>query len=189
MSEDEKGDLDFLLAALEDDDGEDLTEVENKKHAKEDDKLMKRVELLTEIVTKNEKQKQADKLYETFMAEATPEAKELYTVLADDDMTPSQMKKVIDACNRKAEQVREKLGVLDVAVEDEKAKVRQEAEERWGSGPIQTGQSIPTDKEKDEYEALHKRNLAGDIRATADLLLNHVAVPEDRRNWDKERSR
>lgn len=185
---------DPLLAALlgdEEDETEDYSEDAEEveqKFAKQDDKLAKEVKALREIVTRNERQKQADKLYSEFMAKATDTAKQIYAVLAEDDMTPAQMKKVTDAALRKAQEIDEKASPekVEEAVE---ARVNQELAERWGIGPVSTDKSKPEDAEEKAYEEIAKRNWDGDTRATAALILSHQPVPADYRNWDKPRSK
>ena len=171
MSEDEKGDLDFLLAALEDDDGEDLAEIEEKKYEKEDDKALKIAKATAEFVTKTEKTRQAEKQYETFMATASDTAKEIYAVLADDDMTPTEMKKVIDAANRKAASLEEKLAAT--APEDE-ARARKIAAEAWGVGPLDTTGGRTG---KDQYEELVAASKKGDKNASFALFLSAAPKP------------
>lgn len=182
---------DPLLAALMADEDDEVDEVEDDepdRPSRQDEKLAKEVKALKELVTRNERQKQADKLYAGFMATASDTAKQIYAVLADDDMTPEQMKKVCDAATRKAQEIDEKASPEKVE-ETVEARVNEELANRWGIGPVSTDKSKPEDAEEKAYEELMKRNFDGDVRATAALILNHTPVPADYRNRDKQRTR
>jgi hypothetical protein len=156
-------DEDDLLAALlaDDDDDEPEAEVE-EKYERDDRKLEKKLKAVTEIVAKNERQKQADHIYDSFMAEASDTEKELFGLYADDDMTPAQMKKVIDHAKRKAAAL---APPEDVDAEEEVNKrAAQIAQQRWGAGPIRADAG----KKVDEEAELMDRIAKGDVNAYLD---------------------
>lgn len=165
---------DVLAALLEDEEDEDdETEEAGAKYQKQDEKLAKKVRVLSEIVTRNERQKQGEKIYEEFMANASDTAKEIYAVLADDDMSPSQTQRVVDAANRKAKAIDEKLATNDTEKSGEEgekveALAAKMAAERWGAGPIRTDKSKP---DEDEEAKLMERIAKGDVNALVESII------------------
>jgi hypothetical protein len=157
--------LDPLLAALlADEDDEDSSEADETEEnfAKHDQKVAKDMKAVKEYITRTENQKQADKLYERFMADASDTAREIFAVLADDDMTPAQMKKVIDATNRKAKTIEEKATPEGLEQEVE-SRVEQELASRWGVAPIGTGNT--SQSAEDKQTELMARIARGDVNA------------------------
>jgi hypothetical protein len=174
------------LAALgideeEDDAGEEVQEEVEAQYSKPDEKARRATKAVGEVLAKHLKEEEAEKIYNSFMAEASDTAKEIYAVLAEDDMTPSQMKKVVDAAQRKAAAIDEKLNPQAAGSSDESSedaenvvdeKARKMAAEQWGTSPIHGSGDVPT--KADELEARAKK---GDQHASFLLFQDLVPKP------------
>jgi hypothetical protein len=162
----------------EPDEAEELQEEVEQQFSKADEKARRATKAVGEVLAKHLKEEEAEKIYNSFMAEASDTAKEIYAVLADEEMTPSQMKKVVDAAQRKAAAIDEKLNPKQAdsadgePSEDVQKLAKEEAKKiaarEWGSGPVSGDSSNSEEEElKRKYEAASK----GDLVAGLSLLM------------------
>jgi hypothetical protein len=109
------------------------------------------------------------------MATASDTAKEIYAVLADDDMTPAQQKKVIDAATRKAQAIDEKTKPegIDTMVEQ---RVEEELQNAWGMSPIRTSKT-KAQSEEEYRQNLMDRIAKGDMNAYLEATFNPPPLP------------
>jgi hypothetical protein len=161
----EEAEDDLLAALLADDEEEEIPEAEEaeEKFAKLDEKQAKRLNAVAEIVARQERERQADKLYKDFMADANDLEKETFSLYADDDMSPAQMRKAIMQAKKKASDIKAKLDSVD----EERESVRRQAAEAWGLGPLQTSAGNTA---SDEQKELEDRIAKGDIGALSSFL-------------------
>jgi hypothetical protein len=146
----EDAEYDKWLAALEEDDEEEVTEAEVQAEH-EDDKALKVARSTQKVVSEYITEQKVEDMKDKFLSSASDTAKELFAIYCTGSEDPKQLKRIMDLAKTKAAETE----VDPEAVE--KAATRKAAE-AYGVGPIAEGHAEPPD----EWQEARERVRQGD---------------------------
>lgn len=165
---DEEEDFSKWLAALGDDDEDEVEEEVMAETAQDDQKALKIANKTKNVVRDYITADKTEKMMEKFEATASEEARELFTIYSSgvDVEDPRQLKRIMDLAKTKAEAV--KKGTEEEVATKAEQLARQLAKDDYGVGPISGAGSSTTPEE--DWDRIAKLARAGNSHASFALF-------------------